>query len=371
MKLKGLNILLISNEPWGEVWYSKHNYAYELSRHNHVTFVGPSVRWQPGSLLGCRISAHHVNEGLSVLQYNNVLPARPGTSYRRNNALVSAAIRQFLGERGRPTDLFISFDPARLYDPQALGARTSLFIAVDKYFFSLPGERPLYSKVDGIVTISRSFNDLYRPFNKPVLTIGHGISGEEFSALPAETGHQGFGLYIGGIDKRLDLGLIERMIETFPQVPFVFIGRFALHGNAAAEALFLGGRHKNMHHLGVKPFKELKRWIAASLFCLAPMDITLSGNDISHHKVFQYLALGKPVFSPVFTEYGPLTELLYMDNDPDALIRKLGLFLEKGENPKLASARVDRMMGQTYEGILQRLEAFLDKEVRPRQQRAR
>ena len=370
MKLKGLNILLISNEPWGDVWYSKHNYAHELSKHNHVTFVGPSPAWRPRFLLGCHVSEESVAEGLTVLHYNNVLPAKPGCSYHRNNALVSAAIRRHLQKRGRPTDLFISFDPARLYDPQALGAKTSLFIAVDKYFFSLPGERHLYSKVDGIVTISRTFNDLYLPFRKPILTIGHGISSDEFSATPAETVHEGFGLYIGGIDKRLDLDLVEHLVKSFPDVPFVFIGRFALQGDPRAEALFMQGRHKNLHHLGVKPFKDLKRWIAASRFCLAPMDITHPGNDISHHKVFQYLAFGKPVFSTVFSEYTGIADLLYMDNYPQALAAKLARFLQASEDPELRAARIAHMKGQTYEGILQRLEAFLEQEVRPGKERA-
>lgn len=359
MELKGLNILLVSNEPWGDVWYSKHNYAYELSKHNHVTFVGPADRWMPRYLLGCHVVCEPVSDHLTVLHYNNVLPAKPRVCYHANNAMVSRAIREHLQAQGRPTDLFISFDPARLYDPRLLGAKTSLFIAVDKYFFSLPGERHLYAKVDGIVTISRSFNSLYAPFHKPVLTIGHGISSEEFEASPAETDLRNFGLYIGGIDKRMDLSMVEQLVHAFPEVPFVFIGRFALPGQPLAEDLFLHGRYPNVRFLGVKPFKELKRWIAASHFCLAPMDVGLSGNDISHHKVFQYLALGKPVFSPVFSEYGDIAELLYMDNDPQALVRKLAHFLEEAEAPELRAARVARMKGQTYEEVLKRLEEFL------------
>lgn len=41
MELKGKRIVTASNEGWGDVWFSKHNYAYELSKHNEVLFVDP------------------------------------------------------------------------------------------------------------------------------------------------------------------------------------------------------------------------------------------------------------------------------------------------------------------------------------------
>ncbi|HRN38397.1 MAG TPA: hypothetical protein PLL18_15940, partial [Flavobacteriales bacterium] len=314
MELKGLNIMIVSSEGWGDMWYSKHNYAYELARHNEVLFVGPTDRWKPAFLKGCNISVVPALDRLRLLRYNNVLPAITQLSYRWNNAIVSQAIRKQLDQLQWPVDLFISFDPSRLHQPQDMGAKASLFIAVDKYNYTQLGERYLFGNVDGIVTISSSFNAFYKPFNKPILTIGHGISSEEFEASPVETDLRSFGLYIGGIDKRMDLSMVEQLVQAFPEVPFVFIGRFALPGQPLAEDLFLHGRYPNVRFLGVKPFKELKRWIAASHFCLAPMDVSLSGNDISHHKVFQYLALGKPVFSPVFSEYGNIAELLYMDN---------------------------------------------------------
>ena len=34
MKLENQTILVTSNEPWGDLWYSKQNYAYELSKKN-------------------------------------------------------------------------------------------------------------------------------------------------------------------------------------------------------------------------------------------------------------------------------------------------------------------------------------------------
>ena len=56
MKLEDQPILVVSNEPWGEVWFSKHNYAFELSRKNRVLFVDPPKRWRPANVFSLRIS---------------------------------------------------------------------------------------------------------------------------------------------------------------------------------------------------------------------------------------------------------------------------------------------------------------------------
>lgn len=359
MELKGLNIMIVSNEGWGDMWYSKHNYAYELARHNEVLFVGPTDRWKPAFLKGCNISVEPALDRLRLLRYNNVLPAITQLSYRWNNAIVSQAIRKRLDQLQWPVDLFISFDPSRLHQPQDLGAKASLFIAVDKYNYTQLGERYLFGNVDGIVTISSSFNAFYKPFNKPILTIGHGISTEEFQAPELQAPYRDFGLYVGGIDHRMDLELVERMVRAHPEVPFIFIGAFKFAGNSRAEDLFLHRRYANLHYLGIKPFKELKTWIAASRFCLAPMDISLSGNEISHHKILQYLALGKPVFSTIFTEYLPVAHLLHMRNDHADLMALFGAFLSGYEPESLVQQRIAWARKHTYGNILAEIGDFL------------
>ncbi len=359
MQLKGRNILIVSNEPWGDVWYSKHNYAHELSAYNRVVFVDPVEKWHPSAVLGPRASLSPVSDRLSVLRYVNMLPAISNLAFRLNNTMVSHAVRGCLIANGFNTDLFLSFDPARLYDPALLGARRSIFIAVDRYVMSLRGERFLYPKVDGFITLSEDFNATYARFARPILTIGHGISTDEFDASPLEDGPRGHGLYVGTLDKRLDLGLLRRMVEAHPSIPFVFIGRYALEGSPEGNRLFREGRYPNVHLLGAKPFKELARHIAGARFCLAPMDVNMPGNAISHHKIFQYLALGKPTFSTVFTEYSSIAHLLYMENDISAHLARLDTFLSKGEDQGLIRARIEFARTRTYEAVFERIASFL------------
>lgn len=360
MELSGKNIIIISNEGWGDIWFSKHNYAYELSKCNNVIFIDPPARWSPMALFRSRMGYTKISPTLHVLRYSNRIPALNDRLFELNNRMVSTAIRRRLKKDHWPIDLFLSFDPARLYEPTLLGAATSLFIAVDAYDGSIRGERYIFERVDRIVTISEKISKNFERFGKPLLTISHGISSEEFDAPDTPIPYSDFGLYVGTLDKRVDIGLMKAITEAHPDIPFLLIGRFALPSVEEAQLLIQGGRHGNVHYLGVLPFKELKAYIAASRFCIAPMDFAWPGNDISHHKIFQYLAFGKPVFCNVFTEYVPIEQLLYMRNDRHALLTDLAKFLEAGEPVTLTQDRIDHARTKTYEAIFQKIEKFMD-----------
>jgi hypothetical protein len=360
MKLRDKNILIISNEAWGYVWFSKHNYAHELSRANRVVFVDPPGPWRPVNLLGSAPTIKPVSETLSVLRYRNRLPVLNKWFYRLNERLVARSIDRALRSKGMPLDVLITFDPTRFTTPQRLHPDLSLFLCVDKYTFGFHGERDLCRNVDAIITISEHLSVRYEHFYKPLLTIGHSISSDEFQATPAAHMPEGYGLYVGTIDNRVDHAHVAAMIERFPSVPFLFIGRLALKDDDPARAIYLPGRYPNVNYLGVKPFKELKSFIAGSRFCLAPMDPRFPGNDISHHKTFQYLALGKPVFSTVFSEYLPIRHLLYMENDAARSLEILQRFLEEGEPDNLARERIEHARSMTYERTFGRIEVFLD-----------
>ncbi len=360
MKLHDKNILIISNEAWGDVWFSKHNYAYELARNNRVTFVDPPGPWRPWNLLSPAPKITHVMGDLYVLRYRNRLPVLNKWFYRLNERLIARSIERCLKRHGSPTDALITFDPTRFTTPQRLHPGVSIFLCVDKYTFGFHGERDLCHNVDAIITISEHLSVRYKHFHKPLLTIGHAISRDEFQADPPTDLPPGYGLYVGTIDARVDHAHVREMLERFPQIPFVFVGRLALKEDDPERATYLPGRYANMRHLGVKPFKELKAFIAGSRFCLAPMDLRFPGNDISHHKTFQYLALGKPVFSTVFSEYLPIRELMYMENDRSRALGLLRDFLEKGEPEHLAGQRVAHARSMTYDQTFERIERFLE-----------
>lgn len=356
--IKNKVILIVSNESWRDIWYSKHNYAYELSKKNKVIFINPVNKWNPKNLLKFSFSLEKISENLSVINYTNILPAKFELLFLLNNRIVSnLLLKRLIKNKTRP-EVFITFDPFRLVNPSFFKVNKSLFICVDDFDFKHMGENFLSKNVNYIITISEVLSEKYTRFNKPILTISHGISSEEFSCNKPYEEHKEFGLYIGTIDKRIDFGILESMLARFSTTPFVFVGDVGKKESEYVDRF--KSAYPNFIHLGIKPFKELKNYIYSSKFCLAPMNMQLKGNDISHHKIFQYLAMGKPVFATKFTEYGSINNLLYMENDCDNFCRNLATFLSKGEDEEIKKRRIMFVKSKTYEEIINKIERFIN-----------
>ncbi|MBN8696785.1 MAG: hypothetical protein J0L87_09655 [Bacteroidetes bacterium] len=356
------NIIIISNEPWGDVWYSKHNYAYELSKKNKVIFLNPPKKWKLGNLFK-KIEISAISDNLFQLTYTNILPSVNTIFFKLNNLLVSLKLKRFFKENNFADYICWTFDPYRLYSPQKLGASKSLFHIVDNYQFNHRGEKETCNNSDYFVCVSENIAKNYKSFNKRMLVIPHALSSDEFISTqrPTEIPEKQYALYIGNIDKRLDYDQIERIIIAFPTIEFVFIGK--LHfapNNIAADAIFNKKKYSNVKYLGIKNFKELKNYIKHAKFCFAWMDEKFHGNRIAHHKIFQYLAFGKPVFCSVFSDYIPIKSYLYMEDDTDNMIQIIDNYMKNGEDPHLVDQRINMAKEHTFEKALAKIDLFIN-----------
>src|SRR5215216_5648547 len=95
MKLVNQNILIISNEPWGNIWYSKHNYANELSKKNKVFFLNPPMPFKFSNFLNFKIKEEKVSDTLTILQYSNLLPVSFAGLWKLNDKLILKRLHNF------------------------------------------------------------------------------------------------------------------------------------------------------------------------------------------------------------------------------------------------------------------------------------
>jgi glycosyltransferase involved in cell wall biosynthesis len=360
------NIAITSNEAWGDIWYSKHNYAYELSRRNKVVFINPQGKWKISYLLGCKITTFKYNENLMVLNYNNVLPIRSKLLYQINNYLVSSKLRKYFRQHNFSDFILWAFDPNRLSNPKLLGATRSFFHSVDLYSFKLYGEFELAQKSDAIFSIANELIKYYKEFKTPIVLIPHGISSDEFSvekeAIPEDLTFENYGLYVGNIDKRVDFKLVEEILKEFPETTFLFIGNLnPREMDDAATRIFIEKRYPNLYHKNAIHFKKLKAYVSKAKFCLAPMEHTMYHNTISHHKLLQYLAFGKPIFASKFLEYQNESDLLYMTNDYNETINNIRRFVAEGESDEIVNKRIQYARRFTFQEIFKRVEKFMNK----------
>lgn len=348
MKLKDKTILIISNEPWGDIWYSKHNWANELSKNNFVYFINPPHRWKPKDLLKTKIQIEDYKPSLKILNYNNRLPfTRFNLLFKLNERLIYKSLNKFF--KSESDIIFWTFDPYRLIYPQKLNILTSIYFIADRYLINR--ETILIRNTKNIISVSK---ELTRNINnKRVLNLSHGISETEFKV--DDINHENYILYIGGVDHRLDYKLIESLLVRFPEQTFLFMGKISTVKDEIFKKIFLDKKYKNLEYKLPIHFKELKKYIASAKLCLAPMKLELDGNGINHHKLLQYLALGKPVLSAKFTDYEDNDLLIQFSTEHDAVI-KLNNFLHNAESVGLIDKRIMYAKKFLYSNLIREIE---------------
>ncbi len=347
MKLRNKTILIISNEPWGDIWYSKHNWAFELSNLNEVFFIDPPLRWNFLDFFKTNIRIETYTNNLKIFRYNNRIPfTRFNVFFTLNELFIYKALNKFLSDK--KDVIFWTFDPYRLINPRKLKVEKAIHFITDKY--RIKREFILTKNVDYHFTISQVLSDRLNIGNPLVLS--HGISETEFSidTLIADS----YILYIGNIDQRLDYKVIESLIKSFPEEKFLFIGKRI---NVDNEFLF---KKKYLNFVCHEPvhFKKLKNYIAQAKVCLAPMKLDVRGNNINHHKLLQYLAFGKPVLAAKFSDYSDNKLLIEYETINDAIV-KLRYLLKNPEPPEILKNRIAYAKKHTYRSLINKIENFI------------
>ncbi|MEO8934096.1 MAG: glycosyltransferase [Xanthomarina sp.] len=97
--------------------------------------------------------------------------------------------------------------------------------------------------------------------------------------------------YIGVIDERIDLPLLQETALLVPKVSFVMIGPLA---KIRDEDL---PRASNIHYLGMKQYNELPGYLKAFDIAMMPFALNESTEFISPTKTLEYMAADKPIIS--------------------------------------------------------------------------
>jgi RNA-binding protein YhbY len=192
-----------------------------------------------------------------------------------------------------------------------------------------------------------------------MLYIPHAISAEEFSinkqhSIP-ELIKNSF-LYVGNIDNRIDFPSLFSLADSFPTEVFCLIGKQNLSESVINEIK----KRNNINILEVVHFKKLKNHIAAAKGCLAIMKTDYNGNMINHHKILQYLAFGKDVYCPAFSEYSNKNmDLLCVYKNRNELLEIVAQKLEQPTNTSLVNARIEYAKSLRYEVVLEKINQFI------------
>jgi glycosyltransferase involved in cell wall biosynthesis len=224
---------------------------------------------------------------------------------------------------------------------------------------------------DLITCVATDLQVRFKAARAPVRWIPNGIGPEFFKPsrmLPADLAsipRPRVG-YVGVIERRVDVSLVAWLCNRLPHVQFCFVGPY--DRDHVAPLLC----HQNCHFLGKRDFSLMPDYIASFDVCLLPHVVDNSTRRMNPLKLYEYLAVGKPIVATRVAGVDQFTELISVADTPNQFVDLLQAWLQDPETAERVqirqaavrscswSSRVDEMVRELDEVAGGRLLARAD-----------
>jgi glycosyltransferase involved in cell wall biosynthesis len=157
--------------------------------------------------------------------------------------------------------------------------------------------------------------------------------------------------YVGVIDERLDLALLDGLAQALPHWTIQMVGPVTKIDSADLP------QRPNIEYLGKREYAELPKFMAGFDVALMPFALNAATRSISPTKTLEYLAAGLPVVSTrvpdVVADYGDLVSLadspcefaaacvVALNEDPQELARQSREVLRRQEWDTIAASMMN------------------------------
>jgi glycosyltransferase involved in cell wall biosynthesis len=214
-------------------------------------------------------------------------------------------------------------------------------------------ERETLARAQVVFTGGRSLYASRAGLGDKVRCEPSGVEFERFAAdvaphpLPSQLRGPVFG-YVGVIDERLDVGLIETLADAFPDGHIVLVGPVFKLDPARLP------RRANVHLTGPVPYDALPSWLAGFDVALMPFAQNRATASISPTKTLEYFAARKPVVStPIADVAAEFSDAAFIAEGPNAFVDAVRLALDPP--PARIARGLDYARARTWDAIAARM----------------
>jgi glycosyltransferase involved in cell wall biosynthesis len=312
-------------------------------------------------------------------------PILPFRTNRVVNALNAAIIRRWLGGCARRLGfrdaIYWNFEPGLPNLGRGVKPALSVFHCVDD-FSAIPYwwhnsanqmglEEACCREADVVICTGRKLVESRRAFNENIHFVPEGADVQAFvAAASAEVAVPDsmaslpgkMIVYVGVIDFRLDVPLIEYMAERRPEWSFALVGPMKGDTMDVAKLKSL----PNVHFLGRQKLEDVPAFVKG-------MDVTLIPyvlNDYTHHifplKLYEYMGAGKPIVATAMEEMLPYEgEEMAIGRSPEEFLAKVDDALATDSSEK-ADARRRAASTETWDHRVEAVSAIIEPLLRQR-----
>ena len=371
------NILIISPQPWGKAFLSKHHYAIELSKIGHrVYFLCP-----PQILKGQKFQSREIQENLFVVEHQLNFPYILKFHARwLFDIFVKKHVKQLLTYLNRKLDIVWCFDPNIYADLSCFEAQVKIYHPVDPIDY--PEQVKVAHTADIILSVSEKILSSFGEIPKPKYFINHGL-GKPFEALgekllkenkPQEKKEAVRLGYIGNLLRPIiGRDTFRRLIKELPQAEFHFWGFYELkESNLSGEAdketkefiEFLNESQNVRLHGSRSPEELANEIVEMDAFLLYYMPMKGMSDLSNSHKILEYLSTGKTILSCQISTYKNLTGLMEMQGEEEDYVAFVSQNLSRLTylNAAFSEKRIRYAIMNTYQKQVEKIFSILKAE---------
>ena len=303
--IEGKNILLISPEPWGVNFVSKHHYANYLAKNNTVYFLNPPSAFSRKSFGKIDGKTTKIKDRLIVVDYINLLPKMNKlpkslleTTFRKQAKLIQKLVKIPV------FDIVWSFDPFRFFDQNIWSTTKKIYHSVD-FHPEAKYEEYLCRTSDLVLAVTELIKDELTGYRKDISIITHGADVDGFSKklygkVPGENIFKA--CYVGNFHKHIDYNILEIIFTENTDTDFIMIGP-ALDSNLSSgksinqKTFDRLSQLKNVFFIGSIPSDDIMGLLSSCDINLVLFKKQYEKVHCSPHKLMAYFYSGNITLS--------------------------------------------------------------------------
>lgn len=359
--LENKDIICVSNTTWyGEYTKSTVQLMSRLARNNRVVFVeypytikdllmacmgkkdAPVKR-----MLGLKKRLISIHSDVDTSVYNLVMPPVLPVHFLKNNALFEKGIRingwlyrralkKVMKRLGISEPIIVNaYNP--FFGKPLTGKVKQLadvYYCYDGYDTGRYGDRvydvdhAFTAEVDAVITTSDYLNNDKLAFNKESYVVKNGVDFDTFVAQQKQevsSSEKKIVGYIGSLDSRFDIDIVEAAVKQLPDFEFHFTGN--LRHQPIKERL---EKFDNVKFFGAVGPNDVPALLAGYDVGIIPYTINEYNRNIYPLKINEYLALGVPVVMTAFADLKDFEGMVSVADNSESFIE--GLKQETGSD---------------------------------------